>query len=199
MKNLLAGQKHYQASSSSTSSVMPGHAISPITFIKQDDSNEYGSYTIKQTQINQSQNLYGGSLIKSETSDSIITHFKSLQKNLERVEQQNVGFRGQSGYADDSEEEAPPVGLEFDDDDITLSPLEWDCNDVVEFLERSNCSQHKELFMRHKIDGKKLLQLTQKEIIDLLGMKVGPAIKIFDLIQQIKVKVAPFMGNVGVK
>ena len=76
-----------------------------------------------------------------------------------------------------------------DNDDITLSPLEWDCNDVIEFLKRSNCSQHCELFLKHKIDGKKLMKLTQNDIIQLLGMKVGPAIKVFDMIQQIKSKV----------
>jgi hypothetical protein len=101
---------------------------------------------------------------------------------------------------DDSDESQSGIVYEDDEeDDITLSPLEWDCNDVIEFLKRSNCSQHCELFMKHKIDGKKLLQLSQNEIIQLLGMKVGPAIKVFDLIQQIKVKVAPFMNTLSMK
>lgn len=96
---------------------------------------------------------------------------------------------------EDDDEEGLAMFDGEDDDDITLSPLEWDCNDVLEFLKRSNCSQHCELFMKNKIDGKKLLQLTQNEIIQLLGMKVGPAIKIYDLIQQIKANVAPYMGG----
>lgn len=178
----------------------------PITFIKQDtdDSNEYGTYTIKQTQIHPPQNLFGGSIMKTESSEnSIISNFKNLQKNLELIEQQHVGFRSQQDprfIADDSDDSQSGVLYEDDEeDDITLSPLEWDCNDVIEFLKRSNCSQHCELFMKHKIDGKKLLQLTQNEIIQLLGMKVGPAIKVFDLIQQIKAKVAPFMNTVGMK
>lgn len=176
----------------------------PITFIKQDTDNndEYGSYTIKQTQ-----NLFGGSLLKTEPSESsIISNFKNLQKNLELIEQQHVGFRPQQGQRyvvnEDSDEDRSQGDLVYEDDeedDITLSPLEWDCNDVLEFLKRSNCSQHCELFMKHKIDGKKLLQLSQNEIIQLLGMKVGPAIKVYDLIQQIKAKVAPFMSTVGMK
>jgi SAM domain (Sterile alpha motif) len=182
-------------------------SVLPMTFIKQDttDSNEFGTYTIKQTQLQQ--NLYGGSLIKTETSEtSIINNFKNLQKNLELIEQQHVGFRPQQvqrfAVDDSDEDQSQGAGLVFeedDDDDITLSPLEWDCNDVIEFLKRSNCSQHCELFMKHKIDGKKLLQLSQNEIIQLLGMKVGPAIKVFDLIQQIKAKVAPFMNTGGMK
>lgn len=172
----------------------------PITFIKQDTADsEFGSYSIKQT--THQQTLYGGSLIKSESENSIISNFKNLQKNLELIEQQS--FRPQQVQrfvVDDSDDSQSGLVFEDDDDDdITLSPLEWDCNDVIEFLKRSNCSQHCELFMKHKIDGKKLLQLSQNEIIQLLGMKVGPAIKVFDLIQQIKAKVAPFMNTVGMK
>jgi SAM domain (Sterile alpha motif) len=36
-----------------------------------------------------------------------------------------------------------------------------------------------------------LLQLTKDDIIELLGMKVGPALKIYDLIQQLKNKANP--------
>lgn len=168
----------------------------PITFIKQDseNSNEYGSYTIKQP----SHNFFGGGLIKAESSDeSLISNFKNMQKNLAVLEKQSMVT---TQFIDDSDESQSGIVYEDDEeDDITLSPLEWDCNDVIEFLKRSNCSQHCELFMKHKIDGKKLLQLTQNEIIQLLGMKVGPAIKVFDLIQQIKVKVAPFMNNASIK
>lgn len=180
----------------------------PITFIKQDSDN---SYTIKQVQHpqlqHQQQQLYSGAMLKQQqqesSENSIINNFKNLQKNLELIEQQHVGYRTsqtvQRYVVDDSDEDQDESGLAMfegddDDDDITLSPLEWDCNDVIEFLKRSNCSQHCELFMKNKIDGKKLLQLTQNEIIQLLGMKVGPAIKVYDLIQQIKAKVAPFMG-----
>lgn len=150
-----------------------------------------------------SQNLtYGGGIIggiKTESSEnSIIKNFKNdeiydfknRQKNHDVID---VGFRPQQSQHfvdDDSDEEDPSQGgLTFDDDDeddIELSPTEWDCNDVIEFLKRNNCSQHCELFMKHKINGVKLLELSQNDIIKLLGMKVGPAIKIFDLIQQIK-------------
>jgi hypothetical protein len=198
---LLAAQKQFAGPVASTS--MP---TLPITIIKQDSDN---SYTIKQVphpavQQQQQQTLYGGSILKQESSEtSIINNFKNLQKNLELIEQQHVGYRTQTVQrfvVDDSDEDQDEGGLAAifdgdDDDDITLSPLEWDCNDVIEFLKRSNCSQHCELFMRNKIDGKKLLQLTQTEIIQLLGMKVGPAIKVYDLIQQIKAKVAPFMST----
>lgn len=140
------------------------------------------------------QNLYGGGIIKTESSEnSIINNFKNLQKNLELIEQQHVGFRPQQAQSfeeeEDSDEDQSQGGLVYEDDDeddIELSPTEWDCNDVVEFLKRNNCSQHCELFMKNKVNGVKLLAMTQTQIIELLRMKVGPAIKIYDLIQQIK-------------
>lgn len=193
------GQKQYHASSSSAS--MPSL---PITFIKQDtsDTNEFGTYKIKQSQMHPPANLFGGGIIKTE-SDNNFSNFKNLQKNLELLEQQHVGFRQEQVQRFDLEEsdddQAKLLFEDEDDDDITLSPLEWDCNDVIEFLKKNSCSQHCELFMKHKIDGKKLLQLSQNDIMKFLGMKVGPAIKVFDLVQKIKVKVAPFMAATNMK
>lgn len=46
-------------------------------------------------------------------------------------------------------------------------------------------------FVFQKIDGKALLTLTKDQIIDLTGMKVGPSLKIYDLIQQLKIKINP--------
>lgn len=137
--------------------------------------------------------------LKSEPAEnsiiSNISNFKNMQRNLELIEQQHVSQAYQQSESESEQEsdEGPELlggGLD-DDDDIILSPYEWDCNDVIEFLSKNNCGQHCELFMKHKVDGKKLLDLTQNDIIQLLGMKVGPAIKIFDLIQQIKCKVTP--------
>lgn len=181
-------------------------SLQPITFIKSDSDN---SYTIKQVPQQQQQYLNAStSAMKHEQSENNIINFKNLQKNLELIEQHHVGqyhrtqtiparFVAEISDEDQNDEEGAELTIfdAEDDDDITLSPLEWDCNDVLEFLKRNNCSQHCELFMKNKIDGKKLLQLTQNEIIQLLGMKVGPAIKVYDLIQQIKVKVAPYMGG----
>lgn len=169
-----------------------------------------------QQQLNRQQS-YGGmssNSIKHELSseNSIISNFKNLQKNLELIEQQHMVVRQptliqqqlqhqQRSFVIDDDDDEDEENEDDDDieginqyedddnDDITLSPLEWDCNDVIEFLKRSNCSQHCELFLKHKIDGKKLMKLTQNDIIQLLGMKVGPAIKVFDMIQQIKSKV----------
>lgn len=41
------------------------------------------------------------------------------------------------------------------------------------------------------IDGGRLLRLTQKEVMGLTGMKVGPSLKIHDLVQQLLALVSP--------
>lgn len=70
-------------------------------------------------------------------------------------------------------------------------PETWNVYDVSQFLRVNDCTAHCDTFSRNKIDGKRLLQLSKDEIITLLGMKVGPALKIYDLIQQLKCKVNP--------
>lgn len=73
--------------------------------------------------------------------------------------------------------------------DNDLSPDTWNIYDVGQFLRVNDCTAHCETFSRHKVDGKRLLQLTKDEIVEMLSMKVGPALKIYDLIQQLKSKI----------
>lgn len=75
--------------------------------------------------------------------------------------------------------------------DNDLSPDTWNIYDVGQFLRVNDCTAHCETFSRHKIDGNRLLKLTKDEIVEMLSMKVGPALKIYDLIQQLKVKLKP--------
>lgn len=41
------------------------------------------------------------------------------------------------------------------------------------------------------MDGKILLNLSKEDMLNYTGGKVGPSVKIFDLIQQLKVKINP--------
>ncbi|XP_011311275.1 polycomb protein Sfmbt isoform X2 [Fopius arisanus] len=72
-----------------------------------------------------------------------------------------------------------------------LVPNEWNVFDVAQFLRVNDCATYCDNFSKRKIDGKTLLTLTKDQIIDLTGFKVGPSLKIFDLIQQLKIKVNP--------
>ncbi|XP_017071654.2 polycomb protein Sfmbt isoform X3 [Drosophila eugracilis] len=74
---------------------------------------------------------------------------------------------------------------------LELVPDSWNVYDVSQFLRVNDCTAHCDTFSRNKIDGKRLMQLTKDDIMPLLGMKVGPALKISDLIAQLKCKVNP--------
>lgn len=72
-----------------------------------------------------------------------------------------------------------------------INPDSWDVKDVAMFLTANDCTLHCEPFVANGIDGKRLLQLSKDDIITLLNMKVGPSLKIYDLIQQLKCKIDP--------
>lgn len=76
-------------------------------------------------------------------------------------------------------------------DSTQLCPDTWTNDDVIQFLTTNDCSLHCESFSAAAVDGKRLLELTKDDIITLLGMKVGPALKIYDLIQQLKCRINP--------
>lgn len=42
-----------------------------------------------------------------------------------------------------------------------------------------------------KVDGKTLLELGKEDFLEYTGGKVGPSLKIYDLVQQLKVKINP--------
>lgn len=72
-----------------------------------------------------------------------------------------------------------------------LAPTEWNVFDVAQFLRVNDCARYCDNFSKQKIDGNALLTLTKDQIMDITGFKVGPSLKIFDLIQQLKIKVNP--------
>lgn len=69
----------------------------------------------------------------------------------------------------------------------TIEPENWTQTDVAKFLTVNDCHTYCVNFAH--IDGAMMLQLSKDEIIELLEMKVGPSLKIFDLIQQLKCKI----------
>ncbi|CAG9785577.1 unnamed protein product [Diatraea saccharalis] len=68
-----------------------------------------------------------------------------------------------------------------------VEPENWTTADVAKFLTVNDCQPYCVNF--NQITGPMMLQLSKDEIIELLEMKVGPSLKIFDLIQQLKCKI----------
>lgn len=69
----------------------------------------------------------------------------------------------------------------------TVDPENWTTSDVAKFLTVNDCQTYCVNF--NNITGSTMLQLSKDEIIELLEMKVGPSLKIYDLIQQLKCKI----------
>ncbi|XP_050084594.1 polycomb protein Sfmbt isoform X2 [Anopheles aquasalis] len=76
-----------------------------------------------------------------------------------------------------------------------ICPENWEVKDVATFLVINDCGVHSEQFVQNCINGKRLLELSKDDIITLLSLKVGPALKIFDLIQQLKCKIDPLKSR----
>lgn len=70
-----------------------------------------------------------------------------------------------------------------------LCPNEWNVFDVAQFLRVNDCANYCDAFSKHKVDGKTLMNLKKEDIVEYTGGKVGPSLKIYDLIQQLKIKV----------
>ncbi|XP_018024596.1 polycomb protein Sfmbt isoform X2 [Hyalella azteca] len=78
-------------------------------------------------------------------------------------------------------------------DGSKVQPKLWTCTDVVAFLEKNDCSAYSSNFQQEGIDGPSLLALNQTpgRVMELTGMKVGPSLKIQDLIKQLVALVSP--------
>lgn len=151
----------------------------------------------------------------SSSSFNNISNFKNLQRNLEMIERQDMMVRQETMPYEDSDGSdindlpesqdsmnEPPSQLlnndneqdddleeEDEEDDIILSPMEWNVDDVTEFLIKHDCQEYCELFAKNQVDGRKLMQFTQQDIVQLLGNKLGPAVKIYELIKSMKATV----------
>lgn len=62
-------------------------------------------------------------------------------------------------------------------------PRLWTDEEVTEFVSSlPSCKEHSKAFSREKIDGEAFLMLTQRDLVDILKFKLGPAIKLYNSI-----------------
>ncbi|CAL8079726.1 unnamed protein product [Orchesella dallaii] len=67
-----------------------------------------------------------------------------------------------------------------------VDPSIWGPKEVVAFLDANGYGDHSDGFLKNKISGSSLMALGIDEIVILTEMKVGPALKILSLIDQLK-------------
>lgn len=65
---------------------------------------------------------------------------------------------------------------------------EWGIEEVIQFIESADpcLGVHADLFRKHEIDGKALLLLNSDMMMKYMGLKLGPALKILNLVQRVK-------------
>lgn len=63
------------------------------------------------------------------------------------------------------------------------NPLNWSTTEVAEFVSKlPNCSMLGKDFIENDIDGLAFLSLRKNDMIDIMGLSIGSAIKVFDRI-----------------
>ncbi|KAA0188334.1 hypothetical protein HAZT_HAZT009574 [Hyalella azteca] len=69
-------------------------------------------------------------------------------------------------------------------------PVEWTVEDVISYIAAVSpqLACHADLFRKHEIDGKALLLLNSDMMMKYMGLKLGPALKICNLINKIRSK-----------
>ncbi|XP_023954325.1 polycomb protein Scm [Bicyclus anynana] len=68
------------------------------------------------------------------------------------------------------------------------APADWSVEDVIGFIAAADqaLAAHADLFRKHEIDGKALLLLNSDMMMKYMGLKLGPALKICNLVSKIK-------------
>ncbi|XP_041980214.1 polycomb protein Scm [Aricia agestis] len=68
------------------------------------------------------------------------------------------------------------------------APADWSVEDVIGFIAAADTAlaAHADLFRKHEIDGKALLLLNSDMMMKYMGLKLGPALKICNLVSKIK-------------
>ncbi len=66
---------------------------------------------------------------------------------------------------------------------IAKNPICWSVEEVADYVSRlPNCSKLGKLFRDQEIDGDSFLKLCQNDLIDVLEIRMGPAVKIYNQI-----------------
>ncbi|KMQ94309.1 lethal malignant brain tumor-like 3 protein [Lasius niger] len=71
----------------------------------------------------------------------------------------------------------------------TTNPRRWSNEEVIKFiLSMPNCAEAGNVFRQHNIDGEAFLMLTQEDLISVLCLRLGPAIKLYNSIVLLRQK-----------
>ncbi|CAN8032500.1 unnamed protein product [Ixodes persulcatus] len=141
--------------------------------------------------------LYNDDVDMKNEEDDVVSSSSdvpALARSDSKMEDSNQSFGTARMDEDEEEEERVKTrsGLALSMSLGGLHPQHWSVVDVSNFLRINDCGSYCQGFCQQRVDGAQMLALTKEAIMTMTGMKVGPSLKIFDLIQQLK---AEFKGK----
>uniref|UniRef100_A0A3B4WC61 Scm like with four mbt domains 2 n=1 Tax=Seriola lalandi dorsalis TaxID=1841481 RepID=A0A3B4WC61_SERLL len=99
--------------------------------------------------------------------------------------------RSLSAYNQSDSKYQPPKGQDVEEEEGQLvldrNPLEWTVDEVVQFINSTDCASLANIFQEQDIDGQALLLLTLPTVQECMDLKLGPAIKLCHQIERVKV------------
>uniref|UniRef100_A0A4W6D866 Scm like with four mbt domains 2 n=1 Tax=Lates calcarifer TaxID=8187 RepID=A0A4W6D866_LATCA len=99
--------------------------------------------------------------------------------------------RSLSTYNQNNNKYQPPKGQDMQEEEGQLvldrNPLEWTVDEVVQFINSTDCASLANIFQEQDIDGQALLLLTLPTVQECMDLKLGPAIKLCHQIERVKV------------
>lgn len=107
--------------------------------------------------------------------------------HLEQEKAKAMAFSKQSATLPALSVPAPPSLAPFDPSTLPDDPTLWSIGNVINYIGDLDPSlrPHVEMFKSHEIDGNALLLLTSDMMMKYMNMKLGPALKICNIINKI--------------
>lgn len=143
---------------------------------------------IKETKFSKISNSKSTSTSPSTSSSSIHQHNSDntslpLDVNIEIAKEflYDYGPRLQQNFS------LWQKNFSFDADKIKRNPLKWSATEVSVFVDLYlNCRTTATIFNHEDIDGEAFLLLQQQDLTEKLGIKLGPAVKLYTCILQLR-------------
>lgn len=107
-------------------------------------------------------------------------------------ERRRRSTRSLSAYNQNNNKYQPPKGQDMQVEEegqlvLDRNPLEWSVEEVVQFINSTDCASLANIFQEQDIDGQALLLLTLPTVQECMDLKLGPAIKLCHQIERVKV------------
>ncbi|XP_072309845.1 scm-like with four MBT domains protein 2 isoform X2 [Eucyclogobius newberryi] len=111
---------------------------------------------------------------------------ESTDRGLRRSTRSLSAYNQNNKYQPPKEQD---VQMEAEESQLILdrNPLEWTVDEVVQFINSTDCASLANIFQEQDIDGQALLLLTLPTVQECMDLKLGPAIKLCHHIERVKV------------